>query len=198
MDRRSFGCAGIVVLLGVACERERPAPSLPVLGEVQAFALRDQANRPVSEATFRGGAWVASFIFTRCPSVCPRITRSVRMLEREAEHRGLELHFVSFSVDADYDTPEVLRAYAERYDADLERWSFLTGDSAQIQRLAEGAFKLGVEGRATPGAEHLGITHGSRLVLVDANLAIRGYYGYDDDAEQARLLDDAERLAAGH
>ena len=196
MDRRRAAYAGLLLSLCFGCQRENSAEPLPVLGGVEAFELRDQANRPVTERTLTGSAWVASFIFTRCPSVCPSITRGVRELQSEARHRALELRFASFSVDSDYDTPQVLGAYAERYDADLENWFFLTGDPAQIHRLAEGAFKLAVEGRATPGVEHLGITHGSRLVLVDAKLGIRGYYGYDSPAERERLLGDAERLAA--
>jgi protein SCO1/2 len=180
----------------LGCDRDRPEP-VPVMGVVQSFSFVDQDGRPVSEADLRGKPWVAAFMFTRCPTVCPRITRRMRDLQRESAERELGLRFVSFSVDPDHDTPEVLRRYAAEHGADLATWSFLTGDAASLRNLGERVFKLAVEGEAAPGAEHFGISHGAHLVLVDPALEIRGYYRSGEDSEMARLLEDAERLPAG-
>jgi protein SCO1/2 len=101
---------------------------------------------------------------------------------------------VAFSVDPEFDTPEVLRAYAARFEIDLENFRFLTGDIEVIRKTSVDGFKMALEGRPDPKAEHLGILHGSHLVLVDSALAIRGFYRTDSREETKALLDDAERL----
>lgn len=169
-------------------------PETPRLGQVGAFSLVDQNGRAFSQANLSGKVWVASFFFTRCPTICPRITRRMRSLQVAAKERGLSLAQVSFSVDPDNDTPPVLLAYAERYGADLGSWSFLTGDLDVVKRTVIDGFKLALDGKAEQGAENGGIIHGSHLVLVDQHAAIRGYYRSEDDDEQKRLLDDAARL----
>jgi protein SCO1/2 len=133
-------------------------------------------------------------MFTRCPTICPRITRRMRTLQERASERGVALRLLSISVDPDNDTPDVLRDYARRFGADTRNWAFLTGDFASIQKVAVDGFKLALEGRADAGVADFGILHGSHLVLVDPELAIRGYYRTDEDAAMTALLADAARL----
>jgi protein SCO1 len=182
---------GVVCLLAVGCQRREP---LPTLGQVGAFALVDQDGKSVTADSLRGKVWVAAFFFTRCPTICPRITRRMRALQVEASGKIPALAFVSFSVDPDNDTPPALLAYAKQYSADLRNWSFLTGDLAVVKSTVVDGFKLALDGKADPSAENGGIIHGSHLVLVDRSSAIRGYYRTDDDAEMKRLLDDAGRI----
>jgi protein SCO1 len=166
----------------------------PELGSVGEFALTDQQGRPVTPATMRGKVWAAAFMFTRCPTVCPRITRCMRDLQQAAAGAHVALELVSFSVDPDNDTPEVLRAYAQKYGADLTSWRFLTGDMEVVRRTSEQGFKLALDGKATPGAEHFGLFHGSHLVLVDGAGKIRGYYRTSEDERMKQLLEDAKLL----
>jgi protein SCO1/2 len=177
----SFGC--------------RRAADLPALGSVGHFSLTDQSGRPVSEAALRGQVWAAAFFFTRCPTVCPRITRRMRDLQQAAASGGVKLQLVSFSVDPENDTPDALTAYAKQYGADLATWHFLTGDLEVVRKTSEQGFKLALDGKATPGAEHFGLFHGSHLVLVDGAGQIRGYYRTSEDAQMAQLLKDAALLA---
>ncbi len=167
---------------------------MPVLGHVGAFALLDQQARSVSAESWRGKVWVAAFFFTRCPTICPRITRRMRALQLASSDTNPSLSLVSFSVDPDNDTPAALLAYAQHYGADLRSWSFLTGDLAVVERTVVDGFRLALDGKADPNAENGGIIHGSHLVLVDRTLAIRGYYRTDDEAELQRLLSDAAEL----
>jgi len=173
---------------------KRPAEPLPNLGQVGAFSLLDQRARAVSAETLRGKVWVASFFFTRCPSICPRITRRMRLLQVAAAAKAPALDLVSFSVDPENDTPPVLLAYAQRFEADSKNWAFLTGDLDVVKRTVVDGFKLALDGKADPAAENGGIIHGSHLVLVDRTLAIRGYYRTDDDEDMAKILEDAARL----
>ncbi len=161
-----------------------------------AFSLTDQANRAVTADTLRGRVWAAAFFFTRCPTICPRITRRMRDLQQQAATAHVALELVSFSVDPENDTPEVLRAYAAQYGADLTTWRFLTGELEVVRRTSEQGFKLALDGKPTPGADHLGLFHGSHLVLVDRAGTIRGYYRTSEDAQMAQLLKDAALLAA--
>lgn len=170
---------------------------LPELGNVGEFQLTDQAGRAVTAGSLRGKVWAAAFFFTRCPTVCPRITRRMLDLQKSAKQAGAQLLLVSFSVDPENDTPEVLTAYAKQYGADLATWRFLTGDLEVVRKTSEQGFKLALDGKATPGAEHLGLFHGSHLVLVDGSGQIRGYYRTSEDEQMAQLLKDATALSAG-
>jgi protein SCO1 len=177
-----------LALIG-ACRRD---PPLPVLGRVPPFALQDQRGRPLGSAELRGKPWVAAFMFTRCPTICPRITRRMRELQIEAKAQGVPLRLVSFSVDPENDTPEVLRAYAERFGVDQASWSFLTGKLEVVQKTAVDGFKMALEN--SPGAEPESILHGSHLVLIDSQLDLRGYYRSEAPEETGRLLTDFGRV----
>ncbi len=193
-SRRAFlpACAALALgALSAACKRSREP--LPVLGQVSDFALLDENGANVSAASLRGSVWVADFFFTRCPTICPRITRRMRALQvAAAGHTSLTL--VSFSVDPENDTPPALLAYAQKYDADLHNWRFLTGDLEVVKKTVVDGFKLALDGKPDPTAENGGIIHGSHLVLVDRKLAIRGYYRSDDDDAMKQLLEDASSL----
>ena len=184
------GLAASLVSLGAGCHHS--GEPLPILGQVGAFSLVDQQARGVTADTLRGKVWVAAFFFTRCPTICPRITRRMRALQIATS--GSNLSLVSFSVDPENDTPQVLLEYAKHYAADLQTWSFLTGDLSVVKRTVVDGFKLALDGKPDPNAENGGIIHGSHLVLVDKNLAIRGYYRTDDEDDMKRLVDDAKRL----
>jgi protein SCO1/2 len=188
---RAFGLV-LMLLWMVGCRRE---PDLPEYGRVPAFSLTDQSGRAVTPETFRGHPWAAAFMFTRCPSICPEVTRAMRRVQQRAAADDVPLHLVSFSVDPDNDTPEVLRAYASHYQADLARWSFLTGDYNVVKNTAEQGFKMALSGRANASQEHYGITHGSHLVLVDPAGTIRGFYRSSEPEALERLVTDARRLA---
>jgi protein SCO1/2 len=188
IDRRNFAA---LALLLVACSRSK-APDK--LGTVPAFSLRDQDGKVVSDQTLKGGIWAAAFMFTRCPTICPRITTRMRELQTAARAKNLPLRLVSISVDPEHDQPAVLKTYAAKYGADLATWSFLTGDDAVIRKTATEGFKLALEGKADASADHMGLLHGSHLILVDRELQIRGYFGTLDASDNERLLTAAGAL----
>jgi protein SCO1/2 len=187
-------CAVLIALSGTWAACKKQGEALPKLGQVGAFSLRNQSNASVGDETLRGKVWVAAFFFTRCPTICPRITRRMRALQVSAAQKPQALDLVSFSVDPENDTPPVLLAYAQRFAADSKNWSFLTGELEIVKRTVVDGFKLALDGKSDPAAENGGIIHGSHLVLVDRELTIRGYYRTDDDEDMARLLADAARL----
>ena len=114
---------------------------LPVLFPVADFTLTNQAGRPFSTTELRGKVWLAGIIFTRCGGPCPRMTQRLAELQ-EAIPGTLPVQFVTLTTDPGFDTPAVLKAYAQRFKADPARWSFLTGTKAQIVAAAVGSLKL--------------------------------------------------------
>jgi len=130
--------------------------------------------------------------------VCPIMSTRMAELQHELPADS-PLRLVSITVDPGHDTPEVLREYASRYDADPERWTFLTGDPEAVYRLSIDGFKLGAGEREDwqPGVDDGPFIHSSRMALVDSDGVIRGYYDGTDADEMARLRKDLDRLPVG-
>jgi protein SCO1/2 len=190
---RTLFCPGILAaaLLAVACHRA--PPPLPVLGNVPAFVLTDETGKRFdSAAQLAGQVWIANFIFTRCPDICPAFTAKMAIVqERTARLAPAAPHLVSFSVDPTHDTPEVLAAYAGQHGARAERWSFLTGAFAQVRAAVEDSLKVHMEQNGTAASGLPNISHGSHFVLIDASMRIRGYYDMNDADAVERIVRDA-------
>ena len=193
----------VVVLLGVRSLQRTSGPSfsqaggsaLQLLDPVPPFSLTGASGQAVTLGSLQGRIWIADFIFTRCTGVCPLL--SGRMLALQKALRGRdEVRLVSFSVDPDYDTPEVLGTYARDHGADGSRWIFLTGHRDELHALIGKGFHLAVakapEGAAPPGEL---ITHSDRLVLVDRGGRIRGYYHGSEEETVKRLLEGVDLLS---
>ncbi|MFB3819717.1 MAG: SCO family protein [Candidatus Methylomirabilales bacterium] len=183
--------------------------TLGVYGEVPDFALTERSGRTITRADLLGKVWIANFIYTQCTETCP--LQSVKVAQLQAEFRGeKDLRLVSITVDPERDTPEVLARYAERYQADLERWLFLTGPKRALYHLAADGFKLNVvdpddrnEARgqflgprpafASHGSKGL-VIHSSRLVLVDRLARIRAYHQPADPESFERLRRNVRTL----
>lgn len=167
-----------------------PIPSiLPRHWQVPDFSLVQSDGSTLTTADLRGKVWVADFFYTSCPGPCPML--SSRLQEVHVKTRGWnDVMLVSISTDPAKDTPEVLQQYAKRFGAD-QRWRFVTGGKQQIFDLANKGFKLSVteDGSATEP-----ITHSTKLVLVDKNGTIRGFYDGLEDSDSGRLIRDIDRL----
>ena len=150
------------------------------------FSLTDQRGAPFALSNLHDKVWVADFIFTSCATICPPMT--VQMASLQDEFAGEDVHFVSFSVDPERDTPTVLRRYADNYGADSSRWSFLTGKKEAIYQLAHEGFNLATGHR---GSE---ILHSTRFVLVDRNQQLRGYYESRSPGSLQQLRKDIRTL----
>ncbi|MCP4246526.1 MAG: SCO family protein [bacterium] len=164
---------------------EPAAPDLPTLGQAPPFELTERDGEPFQAAELTGKVWVADFIFTYCAGPCPLMTSRMAELQKAVADLP-DVRLVSFSVDPERDTPQVLRRYADRYGADPERWFFLTGDEALIRTVAVNGFKLG-------SMDDL-ILHSAKFALVDRSGAIRGYYDSSDADVVARLAADIRSL----
>lgn len=151
-----------------AVVRVEPAPRA-----VENFTLIERSGEPFESDSLRGKVWVASFFFVTCPGICLKMNQSIADLQKELDP---EVRFVSITVDPDKDTPESLRAYAERLGA-TDRWLFLTGSMRDIKDIANDSFQVA----AAPAA------HSERLMLVDRQGRVRGSYMVSDGAQMSLL-----------
>jgi protein SCO1/2 len=183
---------GLVFLLPIGRALGQHVPAQPALRmELPAFTLTDQRGQPFGSADLKGRVWVADFVFTSCPTVCPKLTKRMQELQHRSRNLGDAFHLVTFTVDPDNDTPERLATYAASYHADAHRWTFLTGKLGDVETTVVKGFKLAMGKDEIPeGSGLFSIFHGEKLVLVDDQGLIRGYYDADD-AGLDQLLHDA-------
>jgi uncharacterized membrane protein YozB (DUF420 family)/cytochrome oxidase Cu insertion factor (SCO1/SenC/PrrC family) len=190
----AFPALAILVALGSALAKTPPRP----LGKVAPFTLTERSGRAFSRAELDGHPWVADFVFTRCGGPCPLVSNVMEKVQASLGRSDARL--VTFTVDPTHDTPTVLSEYATLHHAE-DRWSFLTGDEAAIANLVSASFHLPMS--RDPGAP-VGqlVTHSTRLVLVDREGQIRGYYdGVDENMQPSPelegLLHDLRALGSG-
>ncbi len=157
------------------------------------FSLVDQSGAQFGSERLEAGPWVASFFFTSCPTLCPRLTERLVGLQARLVEARLPVRIVTFTVDPATDTPEVLAEHAREVRADPERWTFLTGPPAAVERAVVNGFKQPMG--ANDEDDAMAIAHGVRFVLVDRGLKVVGLYDADD-AGEAALLAEAARLVA--
>lgn len=191
-----LGVVGTMFLLSVSAQREMrrgldlpPAlgvdERLPKLYSLPTFELTDSNGEPFTQEDLAGRFWVADFIFTTCAGPCPIMSSRMADLAR-AFADNPAVHFLSISVNPETDTPEVLREYAHRYQADTSRWHFVTGDREAIHTLAVDGFKLGSVDEP--------IMHSTRFVLVDTEGYVRGYYESTEPEGSIELTRDLASL----
>jgi len=132
------------------------------------FEFPECMGGTVSKENMKGKRWVANFVFTRCAGPCPTMTRDMSLLHKRVAKTAPDVQFVTFSVDSSYDTAEVLKKYAELFQADHARWKFVTGEEEQIHDFIRRGFALYVKANLgdmrKPGFE---VAHSNRAVLVN-------------------------------
>lgn len=178
----------VLVLFLVACGGEIETN---MSGTVEDFEFTTQGNETLSSNDLEGKWWVADFIFTKCTTVCLPMTTNMSQLQDLLKEEGIDVQLVSFTVDPENDSPEVLKKYAESYEADLSNWSFLTGyEYETIKELSVNSFRSEVQ--ENPGSDQ--ITHGIRFFLVNPDgEVIKNYYGIDMD-EVKIIVDDLKKV----
>ena len=161
-------------------------------GSVSPFALVDESGRPFDRSALEGKVWIADFIFTYCAGPCLAMSAEMETLRKDLADAP-DARFVSFSVDPNRDTPEILAKYAESYGGAGDRWHLLTGSAPTIYALARGSFLAAAEGGEVLG-DPKAISHSERFFLVDRDGVVRGRYSMRDPDALARLRQDARRL----
>ncbi len=168
----------------------------PSYGTVPEFSFIDQNGTPFSNSDLKGKVWISNFIFTRCQALCPLLTGQMAVFQGKLNSDDIKL--VSFSVDPEHDTPNVLSKYAASHKVMPGKWFLVTTDqNEKMWDFVSKGFMLGA-GEATAddlakGAEP--VMHSSRFVLVDREGKIRGYYDSQEPEKMEKLVKDAMALS---
>jgi len=185
------------VLAGVAAFAKSRKVDLPILADVPAFTMKNQAGAPVTPAELRGQPFIADFIFLSCRTSCPKLTARMKELHDKIAQKHSTVRLVSITVDPENDDPPALSKYAAQNGADPKIWTFLTGPIEQLDAVVVKGFKVQYEKLRPidPNATVFNIMHGDWFVLVDGKGRIRGYYDTNEKGKLDEILDNAQILA---
>ncbi|MGO3707385.1 MAG: SCO family protein [Mesonia hippocampi] len=168
--------------------------------KVPSFELVNQHKDTISNKTYLGKVYVVEFFFTTCPTICPIMNKNMVAIQKEINNTE-NFGIASFSINADHDTPEVLKAYAEKYGVSNPNWHMLTGNQSEILELANKGFNLyAAYSENAPG----NFEHSGYFALVDQEGFIRSrrdqfgnpvifYNGLEED-DLTLLKEDIKKL----
>ena len=149
----------------------------------------NQDGELISKSDYEGQVYVANFFFTRCPGICPILTKNIKQVQ--AETKGINVSFLSHTVDPKNDTVGRLKRYCDNKKIDNSNWNFVTGDQNSI-------YEMGVLSYLVPNSEDAlapgGFLHSDKFILIDTKSRIRGMYSGTDSTEVERLILDIGRL----
>lgn len=163
--------------------------------ETANISLVNQLGDTVSLYDKAGKIFVIDFFFTRCPSICPTLTKNMQKLQASfASYKNGRstidssiVQFLSFSVDPERDSSKAMKIYADRFNVNHDSWWMLTGDKKIIYDFAFNEMKLGlVDGDGVDSS----FIHSQKFVLLDKDLVVRGYYNGLEDESLKQLAED--------
>jgi protein SCO1 len=178
-------------------KKEMVDPELLQIGmghRIGDFTLLNQYGESITLEKVKGKVFVAEYFFTTCGTICPKMTE--QMTRVQERFRGNDdVKILSFTVNPDYDTVQVLLEYAQKYGAEKDQWHFLTGSKEELYRLARKSFFVLKPAEAMNlGDAGSDFIHTNNFVLVDQQLRIRGYYDGTSISEVNELMEDIELL----
>jgi protein SCO1 len=173
----AFGLLGLGYLVSLTEMTRAHKTALPVLGQIADFTLTNQDGKITTLADLTNRVWVADIIFTRCAGPCPRMTGQMKSLQ-DALPPMSDAKLVTLTTDPDFDTPEVLKKYGDRFGADFDRWKFLTGTKSEIAALASGGLKLSAVPVKLEDQKSVAdlFIHTTIFVVADKHAQLRGVF----------------------
>ncbi|MES2727503.1 MAG: SCO family protein [Bacteroidota bacterium] len=207
MKRKSFWVATGLLVIPVAIffllkASKQNFRRLPYLGEkvepngidikdtiyyqAPVFSVTDQMGKELNSSMLTDNIIIANFFFTSCKDICPTMNYKLAEIYNKAKEWS-EVKFVSFSVDPDNDSTQVLAKYAQQFKADSTIWHFCLTDKANLFKIGQG-FLLPV------AIEDSTIDHSQQILLIDKSRHIRGLYNGLDNNDMKRLNDELKVL----
>ena len=180
-----YGIVAVFLLITFFFKESNTIEDLPITGAVPDFEFTDSNGETITREDMEGKVWVADFIFTTCTMACPIMTGNMNIIHKSFKEDN-NVRIVSISVYPEYDTPEILKEYASRYNANTDKWHFLTGPEESVKNIIKTGFKIG-------DYEDI-IFHSEKFALVDISGNIRGYYSGMKTEDMSKLKKDIKRL----
>ena len=161
------------LVIGRAAHRVSSAP--PPGPPIKEFQLTDENGKEFDSKQLKGHVWIGSFFYASCPGPCWQLNQALNAVQDEFKTTDLKL--VSITCDPKNDSPEALARYADRFQADANRWMFLTGDLDYIKRIGRDIFFQDVkEGQ-----------HRNSALVIDRGGKIRGSFDLLDPSEIGKM-----------
>lgn len=161
-----------------------------IIHRIQDFELVNQDGLKQGSEALNGKIAVVDFFFTHCPSICPKMTASLKRVQQAfGDDNAVIIN--SISVDPERDSVAQLKKYVNRFGINTANWSLLTGDKKEIYKLARNEFMI-VATDGDGGAEDF--IHSEKLVLADQQKRIRGYYDGTNKKQVDQLIHDIKKL----
>jgi protein SCO1/2 len=157
---------------------------------VSNMEFTNQFGKKVSFADLKGKIIVLDFFFTRCPSICPRLSKAMKRLQNSFTNNDSIVQFVSISVDPVHDSVPELRKWAEKYQVDPDSWWVLTGNRDSIYHFAINEIKANIADVTVDTS----FVHTEDFFLIDKERIIRGWYNGFDSSAQKKLVRDIPLL----
>ena len=187
-----WGSKGHYTYLPYIGEREVNAPGDTTYFTVPPFHFIDEDGKPFTDKDVEGKILVVDFFFTRCTSICPKMSAQMQQLQLQLDDpKYKDVLFLSHTVDPEHDTSEVLKAYAKRLEADPKRWKFLTGNAPDIYRQGNLGYLLSANADSSAAEQFV---HSPQFVLVDKRHHIRGMYNGTSTESMHELVADLQML----
>ncbi|HMT29409.1 MAG TPA: SCO family protein [Bacteroidia bacterium] len=158
--------------------------------KVADFNLISQDGKEFSGKQLQGKIYVVDFFFATCQTICPKMTMQMKRVQ-EAYKSDPEILLISHTVNPEKDTVESLARYAAEYGAEAGKWYFLTGDKKTIYDLARNSYFITAM-QGDGGADDF--IHSEKLVLIDKDRRIRGFYDGTDYESVNLLIDEIKVL----
>ncbi|HEY8689199.1 MAG TPA: SCO family protein [Chitinophagaceae bacterium] len=158
---------------------------------VKNISFTNQLGQQVSLYDIKGKIIVMDFFFTRCPTFCPGMARSMKKLQDSFKKNDTSIvQFLSVSIDPVHDSVPQLRKFADRFNASPDNWWFVTGDKKEIYDFALQEVKASVADTEID----TGFIHTQLFFLLDREKIVRGWYDGFDSAAQQKLVRDIPLL----
>ena len=158
--------------------------------KIAPFSLINQNGLNITDSDYSNKIYVADFFFTTCPSICPKMTANMGLIQEDIRTDNQVL-LLSFSVTPEIDSVAQLKRYAIEKGVIDSKWNLLTGDKKEIYELARKSY-LAVKTNGD-GGEH-DMIHTENFILVDPEQRIRGFYDGTDTTAMDELLSDIRVL----
>lgn len=159
--------------------------------KISDFKLINQNNEEITRENLKGKIYVSNFFFTSCPSICPKMTYNIKIIEEEFKNQE-GIIILSHSVTPWIDTPEVLKKYEKNYNIDGSIWNLVTGEKKIIYDLARNSY-FAEENFGLINNEN-DFIHTELVFLIDKKSHIRGVYNGTLKVEMKRLIEDIKLL----
>jgi protein SCO1 len=163
------------------------------------FTLTNQLGETFVMDSLKGKIVVINSFFTRCPNICPGLTRNIRKLQKSFEEPKNKkmtdtsvVNFISLSVDPERDSVTNLKRFADRFGVNSDNWDMLTGPKHEIYDLMLNELKIPAQDGESIDTNFI---HSERIVLLDRNHVVRGYYNGLDSISLGNLADDIGKLS---